>query len=148
PVVVEEDRVFRTVPGQAIGTPAYMSPEQAAGRLDLLDHRADIYGLGAILYEILTGRPPFVGRDVQEVLQKVRYEQPVPPRRLCPEVPEPLQAVCVRALAKDLTQRYGSAGELAQDVQRCLADEPVRAYPESWRQRVGRWSRRHQAWVR
>jgi WD40 repeat protein/tRNA A-37 threonylcarbamoyl transferase component Bud32 len=148
PVVVDDDGVFMTVPGQAIGTPAFMSPEQAAGRLDLIDHRADIYGLGAILYEILTGRPPFVGRDVQEVLRKVRHEQPVPPRQLCPEVPAPLQAVCLRALAKDLTQRYASAGDLAQDVQRCLADEPVQAYPESWRQRVGRWSRRHQAWVR
>jgi WD40 repeat protein/serine/threonine protein kinase len=148
PVVLVEEGAVMTIPGQALGTPAFMPPEQAAGRLDLIDHRADIYSLGAILYEILTGRPPFVGRNVEEVLRRVRFEPPVPPRQLCPEVPESLQAVCLRALAKDLTQRYDSAGDLAQEVQRCLADEPVQAYPESWRQRMGRWTRRHQAWVR
>jgi WD40 repeat protein/serine/threonine protein kinase len=148
PVVLTEDGAVQTMPGQALGTPAFMAPEQAAGRLDLIDHRADIYSLGAILYEILTGRPPFVGRNVEEVLRRVRFEPPVPPGQLCPEVPASLQAVCLRALAKDLTRRYDSAADLAHEVQRCLADEPVQAYPESWRQRVGRWTRRHQTWVR
>jgi eukaryotic-like serine/threonine-protein kinase len=106
-----------TVQGQALGTPAYMAPEQAAGRLDLLDCRTDVYGLGAILYEILTGKPPFTGTNTQEVLAKVITEEPQPPRQLWPEVPPSLEAICLRALSKQPAQRHASASELAQDVQ-------------------------------
>src|SRR5205085_8891781 len=87
-----------TVQGQALGTPAYMAPEQSAGRLDLIDRRTDVYGLGAILYEALTGVPPFTGLTTDEVLRKVREEDPVPPRQLWPEVPTALEALCLQAL--------------------------------------------------
>ena len=91
----------RTVHGEVIGTPGYMAPEQAAGRPDLIDRRTDVYGLGAILYEILTGQPPFEGPDPHEVLRKVREEEPVPPRRLNGEVPLALESASLRGLAKD-----------------------------------------------
>jgi PAS domain S-box-containing protein len=106
-----------TAQGQALGTPAYMAPEQAAGRLDLIDPRTDVYGLGAILYEILTGQPPFTGPDTHEVLRKVRHEEPAPPRQLWAGVPPTLETACLRALAKKPADRYASAGDLAQEVQ-------------------------------
>jgi PAS domain S-box-containing protein len=109
--------VALTVQGQAIGTPAYMSPEQATGRLDLIDRHTDIYGLGAILYEILTGQPPFSGSDTLEVLRKVREEQPKAPREHWADVPLALEAICVRALAKSPEERFQSASELATAVQ-------------------------------
>src|SRR5262249_26368619 len=106
-----------TVHGQALGTPAYMAPEQAAGQLELIDRRTDVYGLGAILYEILTGVPPFSGQSTEEVLRKVREDEPVPPRQLWPEVPPALEALCLRALAKRPEGRPAAAAELAQEVQ-------------------------------
>jgi eukaryotic-like serine/threonine-protein kinase len=106
-----------TVHGEAIGTPAYMSPEQASGRLDLIDRHTDIYGLGAILYEILTGQPPFSGSDTHDVLRKVREEQPKAPREHWADVPLALEEICVRALAKSPEERFQSASELATAVQ-------------------------------
>jgi serine/threonine-protein kinase len=106
-----------TVQGQALGTPAYMAPEQAAGQLAQIDRRTDVYGLGAILYEILTGVPPFSGASTEEVLRKVREEEPAPPRERWPEVPPALEALCLRALAKRSEDRPGAAVELAQEVQ-------------------------------
>jgi PAS domain S-box-containing protein len=106
-----------TVQGQALGTPAYMAPEQSAGRLDRIDRRTDVYGLGAILYEVLTGAPPFGGDSTEEVLRKVREEEPAPPRRLWPEVPPALEALCLRALAKRPEDRPAAAGDLAREVQ-------------------------------
>jgi PAS domain S-box-containing protein len=106
-----------TLQGQALGTPAYMSPEQAAGRPDLMDRSTDVYGLGAILYEILTGAPPFTGPSTDEVLRKVREEEPVPPRQFWPEVPSALEALCLRALAKPPANRPAAAADLAQEVQ-------------------------------
>ncbi len=124
----------QTVQGQALGTPAYMAPEQAAGRLDLIDRHTDAYGLGAVLYEILTGQPPFIGPDTASVLRKVREEEPVPPHQLWPEVPPALEAVCLRALAKDPSARY-AAGELAQQVQHWLADSAERKQADQQRAR-------------
>src|SRR5262249_21792458 len=106
-----------TLQGEAIGTPAYMAPEQAAGRLDLIDRRSDVYGLGAILYEILTGHAPFCGSDVHEILRRVEEEEPVRPRQIWSEVPPPLESACLRALAKRAPERPASATELAQEVQ-------------------------------
>jgi PAS domain S-box-containing protein len=119
---VSVDRQFSggvdlTQAGQTLGTPAYMSPEQAASISDQVDIRTDVYGLGAMLYEILTAHPPFYGSDTREVLRKVREEPPILPRELWPDVPLGLEAVCLRALAKRSTDRYDSASELAQDVQ-------------------------------
>lgn len=144
-VPAEEAGPGHTVPGQVIGTPAYMAPEQAEGRADRIDRRTDVYGLGAILYELLTGRPPFPGAEVGEVLRQVREVEPARPRQVCAGVPRALEAVCLRALAKEPDKRYASAGELAREVQRWLADEPVEAYPEPVAARLGRWARRHQA---
>src|SRR5262249_38517169 len=102
--------------GQALGTPAYMAPEQAAGHLELIGTRTDVYGLGAILYEILTGQPPFTGRDTDEVLRRVCEDEPVPPRQLCAETPPELEAICLGALAKRPEDRCAEAGQLAQQV--------------------------------
>lgn len=136
-----------TVHGQVLGTPAYMPPEQAEGRLDRVDRLSDVYGLGAILYEILTGQPPFRGSDTQEILRRVRRDPPVRPRTLVPEVPAALEAVCLKALAKEPAARYASAAEVAAEVQRFLADEPVAAYREPLARRAGRWARRHRTTV-
>jgi PAS domain S-box-containing protein len=106
-----------TVQGEAIGTPAYMAPEQAAGQLDKIDRRTDVYGLGAILYEILTGVPPVTGAATEEVLRKVQEEGPVPPRQLWPEAPAALEALCLRALAKRPEDRPAAAADLAREVQ-------------------------------
>jgi PAS domain S-box-containing protein len=106
-----------TLQGQALGTPAYMAPEQAVGRLDLIDRRTDVYGLGAILYEILTGRPPFTADSTEEVLRKVREEGPAFPRETWPEVPPALEPLCLRALAKQAADRPAAAADLAHEVQ-------------------------------
>ncbi|MBX6312025.1 MAG: protein kinase, partial [Isosphaeraceae bacterium] len=132
-----------TLQGQVLGTPAYMAPEQAEGRIDRVDHRSDIYGLGAILYQILTGQAPFIEGNTQELLRKVRQEEPTRPRAICPSVPPPLEAICRKAMAKDPDHRYPLAADLAREVQRFLADEPVEAYPEPWSKRLLRWARRH-----
>jgi serine/threonine-protein kinase len=142
----EKDRQETQV-GEVLGTPAYMSPEQAAGRLDQVDRRSDVYGLGAILYEILTGRPPFTGDQRSAVLHQVIHDAPQTPRSLVAGTPPALQAVCLKALAKEPSERYASASELAQEVQRFLADEPVRAYREPARMRLARWARRHRVLV-
>jgi serine/threonine-protein kinase len=137
------DGVGRTQPGQVLGTPAYMAPEQAEGRHDRVGKATDVYGLGGILYEILTGEPPFTGPEVPEVLKRVVQEPPVPPRQLVATTPLALQAVCSKALAKEPSDRYESAREFGRDIERWLADEPVLAYREPLRARVGRWARRH-----
>jgi serine/threonine-protein kinase len=136
-----------TVEGQVLGTPAYMSPEQAEGRWDSVDRRTDIYGLGAILYEILAGQPPFDGDGIAELLRKVATEPPAPPRSLCPATPPPLEAVCLKALAKRPGDRYASARDLADEVRHYLADEPVSAYPEPAIAKLSRWGRRHRTLV-
>jgi serine/threonine-protein kinase len=136
-----------TVQGQVLGTPAYMAPEQAEGRLDLLGPATDVYGMGAILYEILTGAPPFVSSDTTAVLRRVVHEQPARPRAVDRGVPPALEAVCLKALAKKPGDRYASAKALADDVQRWLADEPVAAYREPLAVRAGRWARHHRTAV-
>ncbi len=113
--------------GEVLGTPAYMSPEQASGQTDRVGPASDVYSLGAILYHMLTGRPPFLGETPLEVLQKVVDCQPIPPRSLNRSVPRQLEAICLKCLHKDPSQRYGSARELQQDLQRFLDGEPVEA---------------------
>jgi serine/threonine-protein kinase len=139
----QEEHREETQVGQLLGTPAYMSPEQAEGRFDGIDRRSDVYGLGAILYEILTGRPPFTGVNRVEIVHQVINDAPLLPRSLAASTPPALQAACLKALAKKPDERYSSASELAQEVQRYLADEPVRAYKEPARTRLARWARRH-----
>jgi hypothetical protein len=124
-----------------------MAPEQVAGRHELVGFGSDIYGLGAILYEILTGLPPFGDSGVTEVLRRVAVEDPTPPRCACPDVPAALEAICLKALAKRPQDRYSTASDMAQDVRRWLADEPVSAYREPAWEKLGRWLRRHRSAV-
>jgi serine/threonine-protein kinase len=148
PVAVEaSDSREETLPGQVLGTPGYMAPEQAAGRRDLVGPRSDVYGLGAMLYEILTGQPPFRGSSREEVIRKVTSDPPLPPAALVPGTPAALQAICLKALAKQPAERYASAGDLARDLQRFLADEPVTAHRDAWPTRLARWGRRHRPLV-
>jgi eukaryotic-like serine/threonine-protein kinase len=142
-VPIEPGASDRTVEGQVLGTPGYMAPEQAEGRPDLVDARTDVYGLGAILYEILTSQPPFVGADTHDVLRRVQHETPVPPRQLHWDTPAALDAICLKALAKPKTDRYATAGDVAREVERWLADEPVQAYPDPLAARLRRRARRH-----
>ncbi|MAT67972.1 MAG: hypothetical protein CMJ58_00435 [Planctomycetaceae bacterium] len=131
-----------TQAGRVVGTPAYMSPEQAAGRLDLLGPASDIYGLGATLYHLLTGAPPFAGAD-DDLQRRVQQGQFRPPREIRRAAPAALEAICLRAMSRRPGDRYATAGELALDVERYLADEPVRAYSEPWPARLWRWIRNH-----
>jgi len=112
------DEIALTAEGQAVGTPAYMAPEQASGCLDRIDQRTDVYGLGAMLYEILTGGPPFRGSDIREVLCHVLESEPIAPTKIWFDVPLPLEAACLRALAKDSKDRFGSPSEFGLEVQR------------------------------
>jgi serine/threonine-protein kinase len=136
-----------TLDGQVLGTPAFMAPEQAEARLDLVNQRTDIYGLGAVLYEILTGRAPFHGDSTFDVLRRVVNEPVRRPRAVAPETPPALEAICLKALAKRPEERYQSVADLAGDLRRWLADEPVSVCRESFLQRAGRWARRHRTRV-
>jgi serine/threonine protein kinase/WD40 repeat protein len=124
------------------GTPAYMSPEHALGRIDLMGPASDVFSLGATLYHLLTGRPPYVGQDVKEVQRQAQtcsYPRP----SAITKVSRPLEAICLKALAVDPGQRYLDCGSLAADIERYLGDEPVTAYQEPLPAKVSRWMRRH-----
>jgi serine/threonine-protein kinase len=135
-----------TATGQLLGTPAYMSPEQAEGNWSGVGPASDIYGLGAILYCLLTGNSPFQGK-VREVLERVKRGEFPPPRHWKKDIARPLEAVCLKAMARNPQGRYATAQELAADVEHWLADEPAAAYREPWPLRLGRWRRRHKALV-
>jgi serine/threonine-protein kinase len=145
--VVAEAPANATVQGQVLGTPAYMAPEQAEGRLDQLGPATDVYGLGAILYEILTGRPPIIPGEMASVLQGIIHGELPRPRSVAATVPPALEAICLKALAKKPRERYESAAVLARDLERFLADEPVAVYREPLLARAARWTRRHRTSV-
>lgn len=133
--------------GRAVGTPQYMSPEQAAGLIDQQGAASDIFSLGATLYHLLTGRPAYEPGDSDEVVRRAAVGEFVPPRAVRAGVPKPLEAICLKAMARQAEDRYRSAAELGRDVQRWLADEPVTAYRDPWTGRLARWTRNHSAQV-
>ncbi len=143
----EPDDAAATRAGAILGTPAFMPPEQALGEAEKLGPASDVYSLGALLYQLLTGRAPFEGVTALDVLMRVAEGNFPPPRRVKAAVPAALEAVCLKAMALKPEDRYGSAQALADDVEHWLADEPVGAWREPWRRRVGRWARRHKTAV-
>jgi tetratricopeptide (TPR) repeat protein/tRNA A-37 threonylcarbamoyl transferase component Bud32 len=142
---LREGAAGNTQSGDVLGTPAYMAPEQAAGKNRAVGPAADVYALGAVLYECLTGRPPFRAPTALETLQQVLAEDPVPPSRLQPKLPRDLETVCRKCLEKEPRKRYGTAQDLADDLGRFLAGEPVRARPAPPWERGLKWARRRPA---
>ena len=132
-----------TLSGQPIGTPAYMAPEQARGDSEQIDRRTDVYALGATLYEMLSGSPPFTGGSVYDVLDRLTQEPPPRLRRVRPEVERDLETIILTCLAKDPARRYATAGALAEDLRRYLEHEPIEARRPSFLERGKLWLRRH-----
>ena len=131
-----------TMTGDLIGTLRYMSPEQSLGQR-VVDHRTDIYSLGATLYELLTLEPIFADRDRVRLLRQIAFEDPKPPRRIDPKIPIELETIVLKAVAKNVGERYTTAKEFGDDLERFLSDQPIRARPATGLQRAAKWARRH-----
>jgi serine/threonine protein kinase/Tfp pilus assembly protein PilF len=142
-----DDDTGQTQSGTILGTPNYMSPEQAEGKVREIGPATDIYSLGAIGYELLTGRPPFKASNPIDTIRQVIEQEPVPPRQLDPGVPVDLETICLKCLEKEPARRYATAAELADDLRRFLQDEPIRARPTPPWERAWKWGKRRPAVV-
>lgn len=136
-----------TLTGDLLGTIRYMSPEQALAKRVPVDHRSDIYSLGVSMYELLALRPAYAGRDRQELLRQIAFDEPAPLRRVNRAIPKELETIVGKAMAKNPGDRYGSAQELADDLRRFLGDKPILAKPPTLLDRTAKWSRRHRSVV-
>lgn len=136
-----------TMTGDVLGTLRYMSPEQALAKRGLVDHRTDIYALGVTLYELLTLKPVYNGRDREELLRQIAFEEPRPPRRLNPAIPVDLETIVLKAQAKSIEDRYASAQELADDLRRFVDNKPISARRLPLTERLAKWARRHRGMV-
>ena len=133
----------QTRSGSILGTPSYMSPEQARGEIQSVGPAADQYALGAILYELLTGRPPFQGTSVLDTLDLVRKKEPVPPSQLQPKMPRDIETICLKCLEKEPTRRYKDVAALGEDLHRFRTGTPILARPVSTPERLARWCLRN-----
>ncbi len=140
-----QGQVRLTVTGDLVGTLRYMSPEQALAQPIGVDHRTDVYSLGATLYEFLTLEPAFDGRDRQELLRQIAFEEPKAARKINKAIPWDLETILLKAMAKNPQERYGTARELANDLRRFLREEPILSRRSTLLQRARRWARRHRA---